>query len=500
MESSILSCFEENCRKYPDKIAFVDSKRSITFIQMREEARNVSEKLRFLGESPVPVAIYMQKSIEAIITMLGTLYSGHFYSPIDPEMPVSRIALIFDVLSPAVVLTTKELESPAKLLFTDTLVYEDIVSEKTSFSSHNSLSNETQLLYVLFTSGSTGVPKGVMVREHSVLNYMNWLSKTFHFSEDTCIGNQAPLYFDSSVFDIFPSFVFGATVHLCDKSMFTEPLELLNYLGKNKINTIAWVPSVFQFLVKFKAFELVSLDETLKFVAFGGAIMPTKTLNALINYLPSSIFVNLYGPTETTVDCCSHIITEEIPENETVPIGFPIDNVQLWVVDSEGQRITEPGQTGELCVSGACLASGYYKNEDITNEVFVKNPFHETTPQVMYKTGDLVQYHPNGALLYIARKDQQIKYLGHRIELEEIEAACLRIEHIHQCACLYDTQKNRIVLFTDANISKKHIKDQLKLFLPRYMQPHSIVILKELPLNLSGKIDKNKLLEMFHHV
>ena len=352
---------------------------------------------------------------------------------------------------------------------------------------------DTDLLYVLFTSGSTGIPKGVSITHRGVIDCMDWFVETFGICHFDSLGSQAPFYFDASVPDIFLNLKAGSTLYLIPKELFAQPVRLLDFLRRKQINTIIWVPSALIAISKLKAFRSVDLTGILKRVIFCGEVMPCKQLNAWRQYLPDVIYANLYGPTEAIYACTYYIINRNFEDSENLPIGFPMKNTQILVLDDMDNLVNEPGTIGELCVRGTGISTGYYNNLEKTREMFVQNPLNQAYEEKIYRTGDLVEYNKYGELIYLSRKDFQVKHLGHRIELGEIETAVSSLSDITRCCCLYDEKHGRITLFLDKDIVKEELYLQLKNLIPDYMVPGKVVYLENLPLNANGKIDRLKL-------
>lgn len=223
--------------------------------------------------------------------------------------------------------------------------------------------------------------------------------------------------------------------------------------------------------------------------------MPTKQLNMWIKKLPHAMFANLFGPTETTDICTYYVVDRKIENTESLPIGKHCDNCDVMVIKEDGTEARD-GEEGELCVRGSFLAAGYYKNPEKTNQVFVQNPLNKAYPEVVYRTGDIVKYNEKGELIYISRKDFQIKHMGYRIELGEIENRINNIDGIMNCACIYDTENSKIVLFYQGNIDEVEILNKAKEKLTNYMVPNKVVKLDKLPYNANGKIDRKLLQNM----
>lgn len=207
------------------------------------------------------------------------------------------------------------------------------------------------------------------------------------------------------------------------------------------------------------------------------------------------IYANLYGPTEITDACTYYIVSRKFDNDEPLPIGIPMDNTDIIVLNDKDELVTGD-EVGELCVRGTSLAVGYYNNPEKTKEAFVQNPLNPAYPETIYRTGDLVKYNEYGELVYLSRKDFQIKHLGHRIELGEIEVAVSSLPEISLCCCLYDEKRQRIVLFIDAHLDKKEIRERISSLVPDYMLPGKVVTLEDMPINANGKIDRVKLKEL----
>lgn len=499
MNNSVLNWLNETSNRFPNKEAIVDENGSITYSQYRFKSQAIARHIIDMigGMTKKPIVVYMEKSKEVLVSFMGIVYSGCFYSPIDIDMPKSRVDKILEVLDPQLVITTTELK-PSFEEFDyagDYLIYEDIFpknDDERIVSGYTARIIDTDLLYVLFTSGSTGIPKGVSICHRSVIDYTDWVSETFQITEQDSFGNQAPFYFDNSILDIYTCMKTGATLYIIPKKLFFQPVLLLEYIKNNSINTIFWVPSALMVVSKLKAFRNVDLKDTLKRVLFCGEVMPNKQLNIWRKYLPDVIYANLYGPTEITDACTYYIIDRDFSDDEPLPIGIPMRNTDILVLNDQN-RIVEGDEVGELCVRGTSLAMGYYNNPEKTHAAFVQNPLNCAVPEIIYRTGDLVKYNEYGEIIYLSRKDFQIKHMGHRIELGEIETAVSSLDEITLCCCLYDENKQKIVLFIDADLDKDYIKEKLEKLVPEYMIPGKVVYMSDMPINANGKIDRVKL-------
>lgn len=501
MHASVLEWLEEASVKYADKTAACDEWESFTYKEYHDKAVGIADTIIASGiGSKKPIVVYLNKSIKVMASFMGIAYTGNFYSPIDVDMPAQRVNRILEVLKPEMVITTSALkEDFAQFDYSgEYVIYEDVCPMESSEAVKKAASKiiDTDLLYVLFTSGSTGLPKGVCITHRAVLDFADWVTETFEITSKDRFGNQAPFYFDNSVFDIYSCMKNGATLYIIPKILFMQPVRLLEYIKENQINTIFWVPSAMMVVSKLKAFRNVDLTDTLKRVLFAGEVMPNKQLNIWRKYLPDAVYANLYGPTEITDLCTYYIVDREFEDDESLPIGFPCKNMDIMVLDEEDHLVTESGVTGELCIRGTGVSVGYYKNPERTAQSFVQNPLNDAYEEKIYRSGDLVQYNEYGEIIYLSRKDFQIKHLGHRIELGEIETAVSSLPDVTMNCCLYDEKRSRIVLFLDKDMTKDEVNTKLTNMVPEYMLPGKVIYMKEMPLNGNGKIDRVALKEL----
>lgn len=502
MKANVTYWLDETAARFPDKTAYADEKKEITFGELRVQARRIGSELALRGLFKKPVAIFLEKGVDVLVSFMGTAYSGNFYSPIDVDMPGSRVDKILEVLQPAVVITT----APLKEVFSqyayegEFLLLEDVPARESEAAQEAALAAvrrkciDTDILYVLFTSGSTGVPKGVTINHRAVIDYIDWVTETFEITEKDSFGNQAPFYFDNSILDIYSALKTGATVYIVPKNLFAQPVLLLEYLKEKKINTIFWVPSALIVVAKLKAFKNVDLTDTLKRVLFCGEVMPNKQLNVWRKFLPNVQYANLYGPTEITDACTYYMVDREFTDEEPLPIGIPMPNTDILVLNEKDEPV-QGDEAGELCVRGTSLSMGYYNNPEKTREAFVQNPLNQAVPELIYRTGDIVKYNERGEILYLSRKDFQIKHMGHRIELGEIETAVSSLEEVSQNCCLYDEKHQKIVLFIEEALEKAYINERISHLVPEYMLPNKVIVVEKMPINANGKIDRVKLKE-----
>ena len=465
----LIQCME----KYPEKIAFADEKRSITFrelfIEAKKTANVIAQKCRDMTNQPIMV--YIDRSVESIVAFMGILYSGNFYCPIDTMMPLERIDKIISALDATTLIYTDKIPDVENVNFINLAEIADISENeilKKEYGWQEIL--DVDPAYVLFTSGSTGQPKGVVINHAAIIDYVEWLHDKFNFSEKTVLGNQASFHFDFSVADIYSTLKNAATMYMIPKEKFAFPRELLTYVETKGINTVFWVPSVLISIANSGALNEVKLSNLEKLL-FCGEVMPNKQLNIWRHVYPNKLYVNMYGPTETTVASTYYIVDREFSDEEPLPIGRPCENSGILLLNHEN-KLAEINEIGEICIKGIGVSMGYYGDEGRTVENFVQNPLNNKYHEIIYRTGDLGKYNERQEVIYVGRKDYQIKHQGYRIELGEIEAISDAIVGVDKTCALYDDENKKIVLFcsiSGTDITEKKIYMSLKDRLPRYM-------------------------------
>ena len=500
MLTNVLEYLEQTVTRLPDKTAFANEEMGLSFSQVYNQARAIGSFLHKEGFYKKPVVVFMKKHPKTIVAFLGTIYSGCYYVPLDEEMPRHRIELIFQTLQPGAIIcddTTaplvKEFDYSGKTYLYDEISATEV--DEAALASIRDRQIDTDPIYIVFTSGSTGIPKGVMACHRSVLDYIEHLSEVLKFNEDTVFGNQTPLYFDACLKEIYPTMKYGATTYIVPKQLFMFPIKLVEFLNQFKINTVCWVVSALTMISAFKTFEKVQ-PEYLHTIAFASEVFPIKQFNLWSAALPKARFINLYGPTEVTGICCYYEVDREFSLDESMPIGRPFKNTEIILLD-ENNKEPAPGEQGEICVRGTSLTLGYYRNPEKTSEAFVQNPLNDLYPELIYRTGDLGKYNERGELVFLSRKDFQIKHMGHRIELGEIEVIVNMHPQVDIACCIFDNEKKKIVLYYVGNVDVKDMAGYIKEKLPRYMVPNVIKQLPQMPLTPNGKINRNLLKQQY---
>lgn len=494
MQNHVLKYLNEIVKAKPDKTAYSDGTNELTFSQVYEQSRSIGSFLYEKGIYKKPVVVFMQRAPKEIAAFFGVVTGGDFYVPVDEEMPAGRIQMILDnVQSPLVICDemTFEKAKAFDLKGGEIVLYDEIIRTKVQEEALERIFEkalDTDPIYIVFTSGSTGVPKGVAACHRSVIDYIEQLSEVLAFNGDTVFGSQTPLYFDACLKELYPTLKFGATTYLIPRSCFSFPVALVEYLNKYRINTICWVVSALTMVSAFDTFQTVK-PEYLHTVAFGSEVFPIKQFRRWREALPDATFTNLYGPTECTGMCCYYRVEREFADDEAIPIGRPFQNREILLLTKE-DRLAEEGEEGEICVRGTALTLGYYNDPVRTGEAFVQNPLNKAYPELIYRTGDMGRYNEKGELVFVSRKDYQIKHMGHRIELGEIEVNVDMLPGIRMSACIYDTKKGKIVLYFVGDLSEKELTATLKTKLPRYMLPNKIIRIDQMPLTANGKLDR----------
>jgi D-alanine--poly(phosphoribitol) ligase subunit 1 len=505
MQINILEYFEYGAAKHcADKTAIVDKDRSYSFSELERYAKRCAMLLVQRADVfSQPIAVFLPKCAATVIADLGIVYSGNCYTNLDVKSPPQRVLGILQNIGPVLVITSRDLGDalvgmgvePTKLFF-----IEDIYSDAIEYDSGlllQRLTNviDTDPLCIINTSGSTGIPKGVALNHRSTIDFMDWCFDRLGLDGSERIGSLSPFYFDIYTLELNLCLAKGATLVIIPDGLAVFPSKLLEFMVSEEISFIFWVPSIMVNISHQNLLPQFDLS-SLKNVFFAGEVFPMKHLNRWRSSLPGARFVNLYGPIEITVDCTYFVVDREFSDDETLPIGVPCRNTDILILNDDN-RPCQPGEQGELCVRGSSLAMGYWNDPEKTAKAFVQNPLNRRYPELIYRTGDLVSRDDRGEIRFHGRKDFQIKHMGYRIELPEIEHQVCNIAGIANACVLYNTEKKEITLFydcSDGTVTSAVIRQQLLEIFPKYMLPTVIHCLPEMPRNPNGKIDRNGLM------
>lgn len=498
---NVLDYFFNTLSEHAQKSAIVDSQGSWTFEELDRFAQNIAGSLASRAQCiNKPIAVYLPKCKEAVGGFLGILYTGNCYAPLDVNLPLARTKQILSRLDPVCVITSSKYKP--RLIDCD---YSDdfivLCDDLDSFTS-GAIDGwkkciDLDPVYIIHTSGSTGEPKGVVIPHRAVIDYIDWAQSCFNVNHLDMIGNQAPFVFDNSTLDLYLCFACGCTLNLIPENLFLFPIRLLEYLAEQKVTFIFWVPSLMVNVASAGVLDKVDAI-CLRMILFAGEIMPTKTLNAWRARFKDALFANLYGPTEITVDCTYYIVDRELKDDEPLPIGKACANTEILILN-ENNELSKVGEKGELCVRGSSLALGYWDHLEKTEQAFCQNPLNPHYRDILYRTGDIVLVNEMEEILFIGRKDGQIKHMGYRIELGDIEHAVHSVAGIQHGCVFYNQERKEIVLIYESkdDLDIGYIRIEIAKFLPKYMWPTTFHHFSSLPRNPNGKIDRKKLAEEF---
>ena len=500
INTSVLCWLDSTAEKFPDKTIFTDSSQSLSFGEFNKLTKSIGTYLAGVVPAKSPVIVMSGRHALTPACFLGIVRAGCFYAPMDATMPQTRLNQIIGVIKSDYMLVDKEHLDIANALDFDgtVIVMEDILNtpaDEAVLSKAQKGLNELSPLYVIFTSGSTGVPKGVITSHHSLMCYIDAVSKVLSVDETDVFGSQSPLDYIAAVRDIYFPIKTGASTVIIPKNEFAMPTQLFDTLNKNKVTALCWSVAGVELPAKLGAFDTVK-PEYLKKLCFSGSVMPCKYLKIWQQNLPDVLYVNQYGPTEATASCTYYIVNEQVDDDTVLPIGEPYENYTVTLLNEDGTA-TKPGEIGEICVSGPILALGYYGNPEKTAESFIQNPLNQNYRELIYKTGDLGSFDPDGKLEFHGRKDRQIKHMGHRIELGEIEETAKQVEGVLDCCSLYYKEKEQLYLFYTGEATSKDIVIHFRKVLPGFMSPRKLINLEALPTLPNGKTDMQTLKSYF---
>lgn len=492
---TIIELFEEQVKKTPNKTAIIFENQKLTYKELNEKANKLA---RFLLANGVyigdVVSILLDKSIEMIVSILGILKIGGSFLPIDVNYPNERIDYILKDSKSNVLLTSQELVHKAN----DTVQVLYVEQNNSYFEQYDDTNinikyDVDNLAYIMYTSGSTGNPKGVMVTNKNVVRLVkntNYIT----FDKDENILQTGSIVFDACTFEIWGALLNGYKLFIMKKEDLLDAYKLKAYLFKNNITTLWLTAPLFNQLCESDPYMFKNVKKLLT----GGDVLSPKHINMVKKACPDLTVINGYGPTENTTFSCCFTIDKEY--HTSIPIGKPIANSTAYVVSASG-KLCPIGVPGELWVGGDGVSKGYLNNKELTNKTFIPNPFDEG---IIYKTGDLVKWLPDGNIEFIGRIDNQVKVRGFRIELNEINKRILENSFIKESFTTIKTIDNNkyicsyIVANKDLDINE--LKNYLSRYLPNYMIPTYFIKMKKLPINQNGKVDKNKLPDNFEKI
>lgn len=494
MRTTVVEKFKEILAKYPDKEAVVHESERVTFRHLSCLSMQIKRLISGSNLSNKIVAVFLPKSVALVAADIAVLSFGAAFMNLDCKLPQPRLAALLANVKPDIIVTDKKTsEKYNEALKVCQLVYVDGINTETDvdFELETSDIIDTDPFCVINTSGSTGVPKSVVLSQLNFLDFLNWTEETYEFDGETRIGCLTPVYFDIFVFELCQMMTKGAALVLLDAKYASFPIQVLQKLKEERITFIFWVPTIMVNIANAKLLDEVEPHD-LKTVWFAGEVFPTKQFNYWYDKLPNTQFTNLYGPIEIAVDCTYYIIDKRQNENEPLPIGVPCRNTDILILNDDN-KLCKTNEEGELCVRGSSLALGYYNDLDKTTAVFVQNPLNTSYPERIYHTGDLVYQREDGLIMFVGRKDSLIKHSGYRIELGEIEHLLVnQCKLVKNCCAVYPKKRKEIVLFyeSEKEIERAIFFRNLGMYVPKYMIPQVYVRKDKMPQNNNGKIDR----------
>ncbi len=500
---NILQYLEKTAERIPDKCALADENAEISFSELLRLSKCGGSYLAARGLNREPVAVFMKKAPLTVCAFFAAIYAGCYYVPLEAGMPKHRIRMILSKLDPrAVICDDSSNELIAELGYADRAVSADeLFSAKpddAALALIRKKSIDTDPIYIVFTSGSTGMPKGVTGCHRALIDYAEALCPVIGASESSVFAMQVPLYVDACMKELLSVIRCGSTAYLMPQSLFMFPVRAIEFLNRFKVNTVCWVASALTMISGLGGFD-EAVPEHLHTICFGSEVFPVKQLRAWKKACPDARFLNLYGPTEATGMSFYYPVEDRFfadgAEGSPIPIGKPFDNTAYLLLRDDDTEAA-PGERGEICIRGTALTLGYYDDPERTAAVFTQNPLNPHYPELIYRTGDLAVETESGDLVFVSRKDNQIKNMGHRIELGEIESCAAMCDGVESACCIFSKEKSKLYMYYMGDAEEKALQRHLRSELPRHMLPSRIYKLDTLPLLPNGKIDRNKLTEM----
>ena len=495
----------DSASAHPENVAVVDDERTITYEELEAQSNRLAHLLRESGVARGDrVGLYLDKSLEAVLGIYGILKAGATYVPLDPAAPPARLAVIAANAELRVLITRAEkaglwpqlLDEGAPVETFVELSKPGLLDSQPDTPPEGVARDDSDLAYILYTSGSTGVPKGVMLSHLNALAFTDWAADEFAVTADDRLSSHAPLHFDLSVFDLFAAAKAGATLVLVPGQLSLFPSELARWIRDAGITVWYSVPSILTLLVLRGKLNETQLP-ALRTILFAGEVFPTKYLHALMQLLPHVRFANLFGPTETNVNTWYEVPRWESDPPPSIPIGKPVRDVEIFAVKEDG-TIGAEGEVGEMYVRGPTVMQGYWGDDERTAATLFRDWGPGSSPYPTYKTGDLAYVDENGDWVFLGRRDSQIKSRGYRIELGDIEAAMHEHPAVVECAVVPipdEVVTNRIKAFVVAreSVAQEDLVNFVCERLPRYMAPELFEFRDELPRSSTGKVDRRAL-------
>ncbi len=497
MKANMLQFLEETAKRLPEKTAFYDDHERLTFEGLLETARRIGSCLAEYTVLRQSVALLMDpRSIRNIPALFGALYAGCAYAPLDIAMPPERLSLLLNLLQPAAVLADEKGEKAfaacglkdLRLVSYDSSASCPVNEEK--LAAIRRQASVYDPMSILYTSGSTGIPKGSIQTHFSYVNWAEATNEVYGFTEDMVFGNQSSFFYANSVLDIISPVSLGATVYLLPAGALTFPKTFIECLNTHHVTELCMTPSSFVSIVNAGVLTPGCVPD-LKWGIMSGESMPWPPLKAWMDAAPNAGWWHYYGSTEAFSVAVGKVSPDHEP-GQRLPVGRPFALAHILFLDENGQEALA-GEPGEMLVSSPWIAWGYHRDAARTAASWVVDPLEHGWQERFFRTGDVGYIREDGQLMVLGRRDAQIKHMGYRMEIGEVEAALARVPGWREGCVLFDQEKDKLWCFYTGDLQEKEIKAVLKEQLARYMLPDQYVRLEEMPRTATMKLDRNSL-------
>jgi len=481
-------------KHFGKKTIYEENNETVTFAELKDIAEKVATQVACISAANKPVLIWSTKSVKTPALYMGVLAAGCYYAPLGLDTPFFRVRTILDVMKPQVLLTDGiPDEELVKLEFTGKIIKLNDCTE-TDAELVNARTNsivDTDPMYVVFTSGSTGTPKGVVATHRGTVDYLTSFVSHFSIDETAVFGSQVPFEYIAGIREMYVPLITGCKTVIVPKTLFKTPLKIAEYVHQKEITLLYWTTAMYTVVYDFKIFDDLKPDR-IKNVFFAGSVMQPKVFYYLRDNIPNAMFAQHYGTTET-IGCTYYVAQPGKNYDNGVPVGKAIINRRCFLIDEENKLVTEPDKKGEFVMNDTANAIGYFRESEKTAEHFVQNPFHNDYPDICFLTKDIGSYNDDGDMVFHGRSDRQIKHMGFRVELAEIELAATKCEGVTECSCVYDVNKAVIWLVFAGEATEQAVSAHLRGALPSFMLPRKFLAMKTLPRMYNGKIDLQEL-------
>ena len=499
MTKNILEFLEEQVERVPEKMAYADELDTLSFIDVYNDAKAIGSGLGKLIPEKTPVAVLMDsRHIQYVEAMFGILYAGCFYAPMDSAVPLERLDILLERLEPSMILyddknqqTAFKFEGRYPLVSFSALKKEAVdeellagIRKRTSFN---------DLLCVMFTSGSTGIPKWVAHTHASIYNWCLATIDAFGFEKDLVVGNQSPFFYSNSLGSVFLPISLGCSACILSASILSFPKKMIEALKKFRVSDLCMTPSSYTSVADAGALESEVLPD-LKWMILSGEACNSQAMKKWTASTPNGYVWNFYGSTEA-LPVAVLKLERTFKPGEIIPVGPVYDQMHIIFVDEDGNEVPY-GEKGEMLVHSPWMSSGYYKDPERTKEAFVNDPLNKGWNEIFYRTGDLGFFNELGELVVTGRKDNMIKHKGYRMELGEVEYAIKSIEGVNDGCCVHDKDTDTLYCFYMGRISEQDTARALKGILPKFAIPDRIIKVDSIPYTATVKADRKALLKM----